>query len=104
MKSLRAQGVLEVGKIVQVEPLPVEGTVSGYNLVCAGVPPAPAAHWGPSWANCPPVCGKKYFLQLVSPGQGQGVTLEQGHISGTCPTPGRKGSSGNPRPCGTSEV
>lgn len=32
-----------MGKIVQVEPLPVDVTVSGYKLVCAGVPPAPAA-------------------------------------------------------------
>lgn len=45
MKSLRAQGILQMGEIVQVELLPVEGTdISGYKLICAMVPPAPAAH------------------------------------------------------------
>lgn len=102
MKSLRAQGILQMGEIVQVELLPVEGTdISGYKLICAMVPPAPAAHQAGQTVL---QFVEKNFLQLVSPGEGQGVTLEQGHISGTCPTPGRKGSSGNPHPCGTSEV
>lgn len=60
MKSLRAQEILHMGKIVQV---PVEGTVSGYKLICAGVPPAPAAHQGK--------LSSSLWKQLVSPGQGR---------------------------------
>lgn len=75
MKSLRAQGILPMGKIVQVALLPVGEAVSGYKLICAVVPPAPAAHQGPSWANCPPVCGKKLLSPTSVPRTGPGSIL-----------------------------
>lgn len=68
-----------MGKIVQV---PVEGTALGTTDLCWG---ASSSCCTPG-ANCPPVCGNNCV-----PRTGQGVTLEQGHISGASPTQAEKG-------------